>query len=317
MSALSSLAGVSDKPLNPLAVSGPSPMMLLNYPLVAANVRILCDPDLRQSVGRFSLATTFLSIRTSFRKQGIIGVYQGGHLYLLHQVCRDLLRYVTDLGFRLCRREGREVQSGREERGGPGCDGGKGGEEDALSKVDYKRKLATKYLIDALCYPMLLASTRAVLLSPDAYSWQACRTWCREEGPLIFFSGMTASLLSTALDEIMDWVLGWCVDHCSMGSDIEVTDKVLLKASGSSVASVFTAPVNYIGVIQRCQSHSFGKLEPEPLWHMVWSLPWKGSAYQFLMFSGVLALNVKLIQLKVQLGREVQEMEGEDHPTSE
>merc|ERR1719444_647818 len=99
----------------------------------------------------------------------------------------------------------------------------------------------------------------------------------------------------------MDWVLGWCVDHCSMDSDIDMADKVLLKASGSSVASIFTAPVNYIGVIQRCQSPSLGMLEPEPLVDLVRSLPWKGSMYQFFMFGGVLALNVKLIQLKVQL----------------
>jgi len=299
MNALGSLAGVSDKPSSPLAVAGPSPMMLLHYPLFAANVRILCHKDNWRNRGQSSLASTFLSIRTAFRQDGMLGVYRGGHLYLLHQVCKDVLRFIAEHGFRLV--ENKSSSSSRSGRGGCGGED----QEAALAGRSYRRRLATKYLIDAVCYPVLLASTRAVILRDDSRSsWQLCCSWCREEGALVLFSGLSASLLSTALDEIMDWVLGWCVDHCSMGSDIDMADKVLLKASGSSVASIFTAPVNYIGVIQRCQSHSMGMLEPEPISELVRSLPWKGSMWQFVMFGGVLALNVKLIQWKVQLQNE-------------
>ncbi|CAE7841025.1 unnamed protein product [Symbiodinium sp. CCMP2592] len=45
----------------------------------------------------------------------------------------------------------------------------------------------------------------------------------------------------------MDFVLGACIDHGSA----DAADKLVLKACGSSVVSVFTSPINYVSVIQR------------------------------------------------------------------
>merc|ERR1712018_129184 len=107
-------------------------------------------------------------------------------------------------------------------------------------------------------------------------SWDRVCHWCKEDGVLSLFNGLTSSLVSSALDEIMDLVLAACIDRYSSGTKIDMADKLLMKASGSSVVSIFTAPINYVGVIQRCQSCIPGLLEPSPLWGTVRSLPWRG-----------------------------------------
>jgi hypothetical protein len=40
---------------------------------------------------------------------------------------------------------------------------------------------------------------------------------------------------------------------------------------------------------------------PTPLWGTVRKLPWLSTFYQFLLFGGILAVNFRLIQLKLEL----------------
>lgn len=295
---LGALGGVPTKPADPLAVSYPSPMTFLQYPLLATNVRMLSGKGSKQSRGQLAWSSMVKSLRLTFRDEGMIGLYRGGHLFLLHQAVRDTIRLVTDRTLRIV--EGRNAELGDKEA-------------EVQSQKRYRRRLLAKYMIDALTYPILLASTRSVILHDDPQStWQHMCGWCRQEGVLTLFSGMAASLLSTALDEIMDNVLAACIEYCSAGNDVEVTDKVMLKASGSSVVSILTAPINYIGVIQRCQSRLPGMLEPEPFPELVQSLPWRSCGLQFLLFGGIMAVNVKLIQMKVQLQEEQQERDDRE-----
>merc|ERR1719350_929699 len=159
-----------------------------------------------------------------------------------------------------------------------------------------------------MVYPVLLTSTRSVIFAHDPHTmWEHVCRWVREEGFLVLYNGLIASLLQTALDEIMDNVLAKCIDYCSAGNDIELTEKMLLKASGSSVVSSFTSLVNYIGVIQRCQSRLPGMLEPEPFPSLVRGLPWRSCGMQFMLYGGMMAVNVKLIQMKVQFREEEEE----------
>jgi len=264
---------------NPLLVSYPSPMLFLQYPLFATNVKVLCEKDDGRMRKQSSLAGTFLSLRLVYRTEGLPGLYRGAPLYLLHQLARDGLRLLA--GRCLGRREG---------AGG------------------HRLRLAARYAIDVLCYPLLLASTRAIILRDDTEStWQRVCCWCAEEGVLSLFSGLTSSLLSTALDEIMDLVLEGCVERCATGTEVSATDKLMLKACSTSVASVLTAPANSVGVVQRCQSPLPGLVPPAPLWRTLRSLPWLSTFYQFLMFGGILGLNVKLIQLKLEMEEEPDE----------
>mmetsp|Transcript_57328 Transcript_57328/g.177683 ORF Transcript_57328/g.177683 Transcript_57328/m.177683 type:complete len:308 (+) Transcript_57328:96-1019(+) len=287
---------------NPLAVAYPSPMTLLQYPLFATNVKILCETDGWRARKQSSLATTILALRLTYQTEGMLGLYRGAHLYLLHQFLRDALRFLTDCGLGLLERW--DLRSSALLNAGKAEAEAEAGasQEEVCFWGAYRLKLALKYLIDAACYPLLLASTRAIILREDAMnSWQRMCFWCQAEGSLSLFGGLTSSLVSTAFDEVMDWVLEGCVERCSAGSEISGTDKLLLKACSASVASVFTAPINYVGVIQRCQSYLPGLLLPSPLWGTVRGLPWLSSFYQLLMFGGILALNVKLIKVKLEL----------------
>ncbi|CAE6931776.1 unnamed protein product [Symbiodinium natans] len=255
----------------------PSPLQLVSYPLVANNVRLLCDED--RGPRASSLAASFRRLRHTYQSEGLPGVFRGGHLYLLHQVLRDSLRRLA------------EIPGGRNTRRGPAWKAA---------------RLAVKYGIDALCYPVLLASTRVVMLKSEESTWQKLGEWCREEGIWSLFSGLCASLLSTAFEEAMDMLLGACIDH----GNADAADKLVLKACGNSVVSVFTSPINYVSVIQRCQSPRLpGFVRPRPLRGIVWGLPWRGSFNQLVLFSGILGLNVRLIQWKIQLKEEAEESE--------
>merc|ERR1711957_465087 len=102
----------------------------------------------------------------------------------------------------------------------------------------------------------------------------------------------------------MDIGLASCIDRFSAGTELEMADKVLLKASAVSVVSIFTSPINYVGVIQRCQSCLPELLEHTPILSTVLSLPWTNSVYQFFLFSGILALNMKMVQWKLEMQAE-------------
>lgn len=285
---------------DPLAVSYPSPMLLLNYPLFATNVKMLCEKDGWRCRASSSFMATFDALRLTFRTEGAVGLYRCGHLYLLHQIVRDAFRILVDRTYSMLDRwlAPKQLRS-------PGSSDEPGAEAGAgilAGPSAYRLRLATKYIIDALCYPVLLAATRGIILQGDDMSaWQRVCMWCKEEGPLSLFGGMSASLLSTAFDETMDMVLLKSIDMSSIGTDIDLADKLLLKASGSSVVSIFTAPINYVGVIQRCQSFLPGLLPPRPIGETIKGLPWRSSVWQFFMFSGILALNVKLIQWKLEV----------------
>ncbi|CAE7250714.1 unnamed protein product [Symbiodinium pilosum] len=90
-----------------------------------------------------------------------------------------------------------------------------------LGDLGYLGRLALKYGIDGLCYPVLLASTRVVMLKSEELLLSG-----REEGLWSLFGGLFASLLSTALEEAMEIFVGMCVDHGSA----DPADKLVLKA---------------------------------------------------------------------------------------
>lgn len=295
---LLSALGAPNQVTEPLAVNYPSVGTLLQYPLIATHVRILCKNKKQE----FNLKTMFSSLQTTFKKDGVLGLYHGAHLYALHQAARDVLRMVTERALRFV--EGQRGRSIADKQG----QNDKEGKLKEQSQQRYQRRLVAKYLIDAMVYPILLSSTRSVILAHDPHNmWEHLCRWVREEGFLVLFNGLIASLLQTALDEIMDNVMAKCIDYCSAGNDIELTEKMLLKASGSSVVSSFTSLVNYVGVIQRCQSRLPGMLEPEPLPSLVRGLPWRSCGMQFMLYGGMMAVNVKLIQMKVQFREEEEE----------
>eukprot|EP00416_Gambierdiscus_australes_P036668 CAMPEP_0171106562 /NCGR_PEP_ID=MMETSP0766_2-20121228/65019_1 /TAXON_ID=439317 /ORGANISM="Gambierdiscus australes, Strain CAWD 149" /LENGTH=316 /DNA_ID=CAMNT_0011567675 /DNA_START=138 /DNA_END=1088 /DNA_ORIENTATION=+ len=300
---------------NPLAVTYPSPLTLVQYPLLATNVRLLCEQDGWRVRKQSSLTSTFIALRLTYRTEGLAGLYRGLTLYVLHQLVRDGLRFTANLwlGASLSSWGQLSLRSGHASKGSESGEVSQGFVAESASAPEpcgeavarhmYWWKLAAKYLIDAACYPLLLASTRAVLLREDGCSaWSRLCTWCQVEGALSLFGGLTASLVSSALDEAADALLEVCIDRCSAGSAIGSVDRLMLKACSCSLASVFTAPFNYVGVIQRCQSPRLpGLPRPAPLWGTVLNLPWQSSIYQLVMFGGILALNVKMIQLKLEL----------------
>lgn len=316
--ALESLAGIDTKPDNPLTVTYPSPTLLLQYPLLSASVRTLCDKSHWRTRASSSLTTTFKSLQLTFRTEGFIGVYRGAHVYFLHLAFRDAMRYLTDKSITIF--EGKSalvpISVSTTARGKSLSDDLAEenivavNEAGVLSRKSYWCRLASKYLIDIVCYPLLFASTRYVI-KYDASCTTQLRTCCEQEGWSALFNGLAFTLICTAMDEVMDWVLAWCVDYCAEGSELEVGDKLLLKASGSSVVSIFTSPLNYIALIQRCQSGTQGLLQPRPVKELVWTLPWKGAVHQFFLFGGVLALNARLIQMKMQLLNEAKLNEEE------
>lgn len=318
LSSLSSLASV--KAPEPLAVSYPSVTLLLQYPLIAANVRVFCDKDSFRSRGNSSLATGFVSINKVYKQEGVFGVYRGAHLYLMHQAVRDVLRMLAERTIRWV--EGAKEDQDERQEAKPSSGGGGGPPTSIerrfpLNRPGYRWRLAAKYLIDSMCYPIILASTRYVILYGEGRStWDHMCQWRLEEGLISLFSGLAASLLSSALDEVMDNVLEYCIDYCASDSEIDLADKLLLKGSGSSVVSILTSPVNYIGIIQRCQSRITGLLDPQPLPELVCTLPWRGTLYQFVIFGGIMALNVRLVQWKIQLQREQDQRERDGPPLS-
>lgn len=291
---------------NPLAVTYPGITTLLNYPLFVTNVKLLCENRVQKSKDGWSpsnhqsssssIQATFRSLRHTFRSEGFRGLYCGAHLYVLHLSLKEGLRFLSDRGVRALKRhtastagsgEGEEVDTSREDRWW------------------WRLRMVVKYMIDAVCYPVILTATRGIVLRGSPQNiWQHVCTWKQEEGMLSLFSGLTSSLLSTACDEAMDMLLAVCIDRYAVGTNVDIADKLLLKASGSSVVSIFTSPINYVGVIQRCQSQLPGLLEPGPLLQVIWSLPWWSSFNQLLIFSGILALNVKVTQWKLELKAE-------------
>jgi hypothetical protein len=293
---------------SPLAVSYPSPLLLLNYPLVVTNVKLLCERDTGKGHrGRAAtLSGVIRVLRETYHFEGWRGLYRGGPVYLLHQAVRDTLRFLTDSCASFIERRCLTPLPLKDSEND---------EDRGLELVVYRRrfvsKLALKYCIDMICYPILLLSTRAIVLNNDQESsWDRLCLWCREEGFWSLFGGVTASLLSSALEEAMDMVLSSCIDRCASGTNVDLADRLVLKACGGSVVSIFTAPINYVGVIQRCQSNLPGLLKPRPLWPIIKGLPWRGSFNQLLLFGGILGLNVRLIQWKLKL--QAQEEDNED-----
>lgn len=277
--------------------------MLLHYPLFATNVKILSEKDgWKAPAAQSSLITTIASLRLTYETEGLLGLYRGGHLYLLHQVLRESLRFGTGrcvglleptLRKRWEKRQALEDEAAAAEA------------EVAFSRWLYWAKMMAKYAIDIVCYPILLASTRTVILKNQPHdTFQRMCLWGRADGPLSLFNGLTCSLASTALDEAMDIGLASCIDRFSAGTELELADKILLKASAISVVSIFTAPFNYVGVIQRCQSSLPDLLAFSPMLRTVYNLPWRSSFYQFFLFSSILALNVKMVQWKLEMKAE-------------
>ncbi|CAJ1352209.1 unnamed protein product [Effrenium voratum] len=276
---------------HPLAVTYPSPLLLLNYPLIVSNVKMLNEKGVRP---KSTLVGTIRMLRDTHSAEGIIGLYKGGHLYLLHQALRDFLRLVAERGLGAIERR-------------LSC--------EARPKAQYLGRLAVKYCIDGLCYPVLLASSRSIVKSDQENSWQSLQMWSREEGIWSLFAGLTASLVSTAIEEAMEMLLTYCMERYAR-TTVDAADKLVLKACGSSVVSVFTSPVNYVGIIQRCQSHLPTLPERRSFAEIIHGLPWRGwrrintetpgdgSFNSLVLYGGILTLNVRLIQWKMQLQEE-------------
>ena len=273
-----------------MAVSYPTPLLLLNYPLVVSNVKVL-NEKVKGARPKTTLTATIRLLRETFVNEGLLGLYKGGHIFLLHQAIRDGMRLVTDRG--LCALEGRLGWK-------------KWDAEDELTskRRRFLGRLALKYSIEGLCYPILLLSTRSIIKSDQESSWQSVCTWSREEGILSLFAGLTASLISQAIEEAMEMILTYCIERHAKGNELDIADKLVLKACGSSLVSVFTSPVNFVGVIQRCQSNLPGLPEPRSVASIVRGLPWRGAFNQLVLFGGVLTLNVRIIQWKLQMQAE-------------
>jgi len=177
-------------------------------------------------------------------------------------------------------------------------------EEEAGLRLRFRVRTAAKYLIDAVCYPILLTSSRSIILRADpCNTWERGCFWCSREGVLSLFRGMPCSLASAGCDEAMDMALSTCLDRVAAGGTLEITDRWMLGATAQSVLSFFTAPINMVGVIQRCQSGLIpGLPQPRDLWETVKGLPWWSFCYQLVMFSGFLALQIRLVQMKMEEG---------------
>lgn len=285
-------------PADPLLVAYPSPLLLLQYPMFAINVKFFCDKDMVARVkGQNSLTATFSALRWTYQAEGLLGVYRGAGLYFGHQALRDSLRLGTGKCFdKVWPRKKPDEERNR-----------------LHGVVDPKRdnrglywlRLAAKYAIEVISYPMLLASTRSIILKFDPFStMQQFKLWSREEGQLSLFSGLTSQLLSTACDEAMDVALSACIET-HLGAEIALPEKMLLKTAAASVMSIFTSPISYVGTIQRCQSDSLpGLMEPRSVSTILSGLAWKQSFYQLILFSAILGLNVWLVQQNLQAQRE-------------
>lgn len=291
---------------SPLSYSYPSPMMLVHYPLFATNVKMLCQTDgWKAPAGGNSLMATINALRLTYNTEGLQGLYRGGHLYLLHQVCRESFRFCAVHTWavverRLRRRLQRQWRKSSSTRGD--SESSARGDEDFFRRCLYWSRMATKYSIDFLSYPVLLASTRVVILPAlPMGTWGRVCLWSSREGVSSLFNGVTCSLVSTALDEAMEIGLETLINRATQSTELEPADKLLLKASAMSVVSVFTAPFNYVGVIQRCQSSLPGLLSFSPVSTLVQKLPWRGSFFQFFLFGGIFALNYQLVKLKAQV----------------
>jgi hypothetical protein len=94
-------------------------------------------------------------------------------------------------------------------------------------------------------------------------------------------------------------------------SELEVTDRMMLKASAMSVVGIFTAPFNYVGIIQRCQSSLPGLLSCSPVSKLLQKLPWRGSLFQFFLFGGLFLASYKLVCLKQEV---LEENDYDDRP---
>lgn len=293
-----------------LAVRWPSGMLLVRYPFFAVNVRILCEEEWSSSRGSSSLATLITSLDLIYKTEGAQGLFRGGYLYVLHEVLsKGVFRYVADRCLRVAETKeqdfllenaaDREVHCSVQVRSrqswrswiarsfGP-------------QSCQWKR-VFMKYAINALCYPILLASTRIIVLHCDDPRELVghVNNWCREEGLLCLFKGLSCSLLSTALDEIMESVVisaGLERSAPEEGSVEELLNKFVLQDAVSSLVSICSAPVSHVGTIQRCQSPLPHLLAVESLSATVRSLPWKSFAQQLFMFPAGILMNVMLIQ---------------------
>jgi len=281
-------------PANPLQPNPPSWTILIHYPLVATNVRILCEKEGWRSRGG-SLLQTFRAVRLVYQTEGFKGMYRGGEVYLLHQSAREGLRYLMGLCVDGCLRD----RPPAEPEPSPGS--AAVALRQTLRNQAFWLRVCVKYAIDLLCYPVLLASTRGVLLkgSSPFEALQKVRHWSLLDGTASLWNGATCHLLSIAADEAMELVVGVCIDRTD---GVALADKFLIKASAMTVLGVLTTPITHVGTIQRCQSAAVeGLIDCRPLGDVLGSLPWRGLFYQLVIFSGLLVLNVTVLQWKAEI----------------
>jgi len=262
-----------------------------------------------------SLVGTIKAVRLTYQTEGgVDGLYRGFPMFLAHSGLREMLRYVADRCWKVLGFPYSSTATAGQER--KAADTSTPAIQAKEAGTVYWMKFATKYLIDVACYPMLLTATRNIIMrKADPRTMQKrVSQWVDADGSLSLFNGLTAHLVSMGLDDIMDAILSLCIDRCSDGTELELADKLLLKTCGSSVVSVFTGAINHVGVIQRCQSLLDELVVFCPLSKILVGLPWKGTFYQFVMFTGIFALNVKLISMKNEAQQEDDEYFEEQRP---
>mmetsp|Transcript_16737 Transcript_16737/g.45325 ORF Transcript_16737/g.45325 Transcript_16737/m.45325 type:complete len:311 (-) Transcript_16737:216-1148(-) len=267
----------------------PSPTLLLYYPLLAINVKILCEKEgwkKKASSSRWFVIID--ALRLTYETEGLVGLYRGGHTYLLHHAVRECLKFAAGRCIDCVERLRGKLSEPSEFR-----------EAQSTSQI-YGLRTVVKYAIDIVCYPLLLCSTREIILGTSPLkSLQVMRGWCSQEGTGSLFNGVSMTLLSSMVDQIMNEVVvvavGWYMEGCPL----DEFDKLLLNMCSFQVVSICTEPLSHVGVIQRCQSSLPGLLSFRPQWKILTGLPWKGSLCYFAFFAAILGLNVKTIRWKL------------------
>lgn len=263
--------------------------MLLNYPLIAMNTRILCEKEWHAVRRKQSLMGTIRSLRLIYETEGLPGLFRGCHVFSLHELARNSMRYLVDRW--LIPRIRRDTIDEAEQ-------------SLVANRWRHNARLLAKYAIEMMCYPILMASSRLIIFrgAPEG-SWPRVRHWCREEGVGAFFFGIWPHMIGQVFEEAMSLVVDYAVGSTGM----EASDQMLLKVTSMAWGSVLLTPIQNVSVIQRCQSHLPGLAEPCPVTDILKNLPLKSACIQFIMFGGILALNFKIIQWKVEVQRNEEE----------
>lgn len=289
---------------DPLHANWPSLALAYQYPLLSTNVRLLTGQFGLLFKGQSSAVMTYNAIKYTCKNDGIPGLYRAADLYLMYQTGRELFRYVAGRGFQKFHGQIRSLVSGPKVT------------NEVIERRIYWTRMGTKYFIDLIMFPVLLTCTRSIILEDSMSTLQRVGYWCRNDGVPSMFNGVTCSLTASMLEEIMDYQSSNVLQQIAFGAELDMADKLVIRSAASSVVSIFTAPINFVGVVRMCQSTLPGFLEFTPLRETIKNLPWQSSFIQLLVVSLLLVLNIKLTQLKLEQKRRMEEDARTRHPST-